>query len=112
MVEQPLLQQWRERLAEMEFQLSQPSQLAWYYEIQARILKYLISRYEHAPVLKNSCSGQSDQQQGLVSPYFKIVSPVHREVRNQAQIRTILDRIADVSGQHPNRCSSGWSIFE
>lgn len=112
MDEQTLLEQWQQRLAEMKLQLSQPSQLAWYYEIQARILTYLISRYENSPSKWEASSGQSRLSESPQSPCFRTISSVHPEVRDRTQIRTILSRIADVSGQHPDRCSNGWSIFE
>lgn len=94
-----LLDEWQKRLAESEARLGEPSSLTWYFEIQARILKFMIRRYgeRNLSIVRGEGTRRSETVASI--PYFAPLPKTSRKIKRHAEIASALRRISRVNYQ-------------
>ncbi len=114
-----MIEEWRRRLNELSLPKDSSRESSWLQEVQAKVLRYFISRYEGNERYEREFPPVPSE---LTSPRIQIArfnttdtSPSGRNVSSQTvpgrtmksrmEIRQLLERIRDVSNSHINRCS-------
>ena len=87
-----MLDDWQARLVTAERMSHVPDSSAWIFEIRAKILRYMISRYEHVADQMHTTPADD------IRPLFYLEAPrKRRDFKDPCEMRARLERIHEVN---------------